>query len=97
MHEQGIGRSIELVTKRLPRKMRSANGLIRFAEEVEKLFEHLLAPETPLRHKVIIVSALAYFILTFDLIPDFLGPAGFVDDAAMIASAVAAVTRLKKA
>lgn len=47
--------------------------------------------QTPLWAKATIVAALAYFILPVDTIPDFIPIAGFSDDAAAIAAAMAAV------
>jgi uncharacterized membrane protein YkvA (DUF1232 family) len=47
--------------------------------------------KTPFKVKAILFSALAYFILPIDLIPDFIPVVGFSDDAAALASAIAAV------
>ena len=96
MHITGILAAIEFIRKQLPRKMLSAKGLIKFAEEVEKLFIYLIDPATPLIHKAIIASALIYFIWTLDIIPDFIFPVGFLDDAGVIAGAVAAVWKTAK-
>ncbi|MGB0564183.1 MAG: YkvA family protein [Spirulinaceae cyanobacterium] len=49
------------------------------------------APETPAWAKTTIYGALAYFILPTDLIPDFVPIAGYGDDLATLAAAVAAV------
>jgi uncharacterized membrane protein YkvA (DUF1232 family) len=40
---------------------------------------------------VILVGALVYFLMPIDAIPDFLPGVGFIDDAAVIAMALAAV------
>ena len=47
-------------------------------------------PETPAWAKTAIYSALGYFILPIDLIPDFL-PGGYVDDLGVLAAAVTTV------
>ncbi|MBG58685.1 MAG: DUF1232 domain-containing protein [Porticoccus sp.] len=60
-------------------------------ELIEKcLWLHYAArrPDTPAWAKATVYSALAYFILPTDTIPDFI-PGGYVDDLAVIASAVA--------
>lgn len=44
----------------------------------------LFTKETPNYIKAIIVLALAYTVFPIDMIPDFLGPLGFADDAAVI-------------
>jgi uncharacterized membrane protein YkvA (DUF1232 family) len=41
----------------------------------------------------VLVGALAYFVMPADLMPDILPLIGFSDDAAVIAAALAAVTR----
>jgi len=40
--------------------------------------------EIPWQSLVMIVTAVAYFVMPFDLIPDFLVGIGFVDDAALL-------------
>ncbi|MGL4438953.1 MAG: YkvA family protein, partial [Bosea sp. (in: a-proteobacteria)] len=46
---------------------------------------------TPARIKMILISAVAYFVLPIDAIPDIIPLFGFSDDAAVIAAALAAV------
>ena len=48
-------------------------------------------PATPLRVKGILIAALAYFILPFDVVPDFLLGIGFTDDAAVLFGALTAI------
>lgn len=48
-------------------------------------------PDTPAKHKSIILSALGYFILPVDLIPDIL-PGGWMDDLGALALAFSTVT-----
>lgn len=54
------------------------------------LFYALQEPTVPFKAKATIIAALGYFIVPFDLIPDF-GPAGHVDDLGTIMGALAAV------
>ncbi|MEM8642394.1 MAG: YkvA family protein [Cyanobacteria bacterium P01_G01_bin.54] len=49
------------------------------------------SPQTPAWAKTTIYGALAYFILPTDLIPDFVPVAGYGDDLATLAAAIAAV------
>lgn len=55
------------------------------------LFYTLQKPETPFKAKSVIVGALGYFILPFDIIPDFIPIAGFTDDYAALITAVIAI------
>jgi uncharacterized membrane protein YkvA (DUF1232 family) len=61
-------------------------------EYVLQLYYTAQEPETPLWAKSIIYSALAYFILPLDAIPDTLPVVGFSDDLGALAAAVAAVS-----
>lgn len=75
------------------------NKLARFATEagrdvVEKALTLYFAaqrPETPLWARTVIYSALAYFILPMDAIPDMTPMAGFADDLGTLAAALVTV------
>lgn len=54
------------------------------------LFYALQEPTVPFKAKAAIVSALGYFIVPFDLIPD-LAPAGHTDDLGVLMGALTAV------
>jgi uncharacterized membrane protein YkvA (DUF1232 family) len=62
-----------------------------FAEDIVAAAYCASDPATPARVKLLIVGALAYFVMPFDAIPDFLPLVGFSDDAAVIAATIAAV------
>lgn len=55
------------------------------------LYYTLTDPATPSRYKAVIMGALGYFILPFDLLPDLLPFAGLADDWAALVAAVAYV------
>jgi uncharacterized membrane protein YkvA (DUF1232 family) len=60
-------------------------------EKVLWLYYALEAPGTPVWAKTTIVSALAYFVLPADALPDNLPAVGYTDDAGVLAAAVAVV------
>jgi uncharacterized membrane protein YkvA (DUF1232 family) len=65
------------------------------AEVIEKalwLYFVLQKPGVPAKDKAIIVGALGYFILPFDVIPDILVPLGYTDDLGALALAVVNVS-----
>jgi uncharacterized membrane protein YkvA (DUF1232 family) len=45
-------------------------------------------PKTPTRVRGVLLAALAYFVLPFDLIPDMFVMVGFTDDVAVLAAAL---------
>ncbi|MDX2212520.1 MAG: YkvA family protein [Oculatellaceae cyanobacterium bins.114] len=61
-------------------------------EKVLMLYYAAQQPETPLWAKTVIYSALAYFILPTDAIPDFTPFIGYADDLGTIAAALVTVT-----
>ena len=62
-----------------------------FAEDALALYYCARDPMTETRVKLIILAALGYFVLPADLLPDIMPILGFTDDAAVIATAIAAV------
>ncbi len=48
---------------------------------------------TPVRVRGVLLAALAYFVLPLDVVPDFIAGFGFSDDATVLATAVATVSR----
>ncbi len=62
-----------------------------FAEDIVAAAYCASDPGTPARVKLLIVGALAYFVMPFDAIPDLLPLVGFTDDAAVIAATIAAI------
>jgi uncharacterized membrane protein YkvA (DUF1232 family) len=62
-----------------------------FAEDIVAAAYCATDPATPARVKLLIVGALAYFVMPFDGIPDLLPLVGFTDDAAVIAATIAAI------
>jgi uncharacterized membrane protein YkvA (DUF1232 family) len=65
---------------------------IPFAENVVAAYYCAFDPKTPTRVRAILIGALAYFVLPFDAVPDFLAGVGFTDDATVLMLAMAAVS-----
>jgi uncharacterized membrane protein YkvA (DUF1232 family) len=74
------------------RKVRATIGLIPFSEEAVAAFYCAKDPATPPWVKAILVTALAYFIMPVDMVPDFIAGLGFTDDAAVFWAAWRAVS-----
>lgn len=72
-------------------KLKRVGRTLPFAEDLLSAYYCVLDPTTPRRVRLILLGALAYFVLPTDAIPDFLPLIGFTDDAAMIAAALAQV------
>ena len=89
--EETQSRREETVRARFWPTFRKAIRQIPFAREVAAGFYCALDPQTPARVRGILLAALAYFVMPFDIIPDFFAVIGFTDDAAVLTAAFAMV------
>lgn len=64
---------------------------IPFAEDLVASYHCALDPQTPAASRGVLLAALAYFVLPFDVVPDFVVGLGFADDAAVLMAAFSAV------
>lgn len=71
--------------------VRRAGRSIPFMDEVVAGYYCALDPKTPRRVRMILMAALAYFVMPFDFIPDLLIGIGFTDDVAVLMAALAAI------
>jgi uncharacterized membrane protein YkvA (DUF1232 family) len=77
-------------------KARRVAAKLPFAEDLLTAYYCALDSETPTHVKAALFGALAYFVLPFDAVSDLLPLLGFVDDAAVLATALRMVaTELK--
>jgi len=59
-----------------------------FAEDLVAAYFCAFERDTPRHVQGVLVGAIAYFVLPFDVIPDMLPLVGFTDDAAVLATAI---------
>ena len=71
-------------------KARQTLGRIPFSEDAVAAFHCAIDSTTPLPVRATLFGALAYFILPFDAVPDFLLGLGYTDDAAVLLAAFTA-------
>ncbi|MCP4326973.1 MAG: DUF1232 domain-containing protein [Alphaproteobacteria bacterium] len=81
----------ERVRRDFWRKLRRVAGRIPFAEEAVSAYFCAADPRTPHRVRVVLIGALAYFVVPADMIPDFIAGLGFTDDATVMMAAVTAM------
>jgi uncharacterized membrane protein YkvA (DUF1232 family) len=72
-------------------RIRAIGRKLPFAESLVAAAYCATDPATPSRVKLMVVGALAYFVMPIDGIPDLLPMIGFSDDAAVIAATIAAI------
>jgi uncharacterized membrane protein YkvA (DUF1232 family) len=71
---------------------RKAARYIPFAEDLVAAYYCAFDPATPTRVRAVLIGALAYFVLPFDVIPDFIAGLGFTDDVTVLLAAIATVS-----
>jgi uncharacterized membrane protein YkvA (DUF1232 family) len=69
------------------KKMRRVAARTGFAREAMAAYYCTRDPATPIQVKAILLSALAYFVMPADMIPDFVAGLGFTDDLAVLLTA----------
>ena len=79
------------VRRKFWKTLRRAAKYIPFVEELVAAYYCAFDPKTPVRVRAVLIAALAYFVLPFDAIPDFLAGIGFSDDATILLAAIALV------
>ena len=88
-----IARYERVVERGFWTKLLKVAGHIPFAEDLAAAYFCVADPTTPRRVRGVLLAALAYFVMPFDAIPDFLPVIGFTDDAAVLAIAIALVSK----
>jgi uncharacterized membrane protein YkvA (DUF1232 family) len=83
-----LARDAEAVRRSFWEKAARFAAQLPFAEDLATAYYCAFDRDTPLQVKAALVGALAYFILPSDLMPDMLPALGFVDDAAVLATAI---------
>ncbi|WP_051435333.1 YkvA family protein [Microvirga flocculans] len=84
-------RDEESLKRRFWDKLRRVAGKIPFAEDLVAAFFCATDPSTPSRVKLILLGAIAYFVMPLDAVSDLLPLIGFADDAAVLAAAITQV------
>lgn len=73
------------------RTLKKAARAIPFVDQVVAAYFCAMDPLTPTRVRVVLLGALAYFVMPLDAVPDFVIAFGFSDDAAVLMAAITAV------
>ncbi len=85
---ENFERDRDTVARNFWRKLKRVAAKIPFAEDLLAAYYCAFDRQTPRHVQAALIGALAYFILPFDFVPDFLPVFGFTDDAAVLATAL---------
>jgi uncharacterized membrane protein YkvA (DUF1232 family) len=81
-------RDAALVRDGFVNKIKAVARRIPFAEDAVAAWFSTRDPATPFKVRATLIGALAYFVLPFDVVPDFVVGLGFTDDAAVLLAAL---------
>ncbi|WP_152392945.1 DUF1232 domain-containing protein [Paenibacillus guangzhouensis] len=71
----------QMIHKDFRSKVEQVNGAGPFIEQLKFMFEKYCDVNTPIHERAVLGSGLLYFISSVDIIPDYLFPLGYLDDA----------------
>ena len=80
------------VRRRFWPTLKRAVRQVPFSRDLVAAYYCAMDPSTPLRTRGILLGALAYFVMPFDVLPDVLAMVGFSDDIAVLTAAFAAIS-----
>src|SRR5262245_42157244 len=83
-----MARNERIVRKSFWQKLMRTFAYIPFATQLVAAWYCAFDASTPLRVKGILLAALAYFILPFDIVPDLILGLGFTDDMTVLITAL---------
>lgn len=86
--EEKFQEKVEYIDKEFPGKLKKAERKISFIEDVIALYNYLKDESVKWYRKLIVVSALLYFIAPIDTVPDLAPLVGYLDDLGVIAAAI---------
>ena len=88
-----IARNERIVRKKFWTRLLHGAGKVPFAEELAAAYFCVMDPTTPASVKALLLAALAYFVLPFDIAPAFFLALGLASDAAVVVGTVRMVSR----
>ncbi len=82
-----VERNEEAVRSGFWSKLKRNLARVPLADQVVAAYYAAFDPATPLRTKALLLAALAYFVMPFDVVPDFIFGFGFTDDMTVLLTA----------
>lgn len=70
----------QLIVDKFPEKRKQITGAGRFVDDLDALYQQFLHTDISVPERFILGGGLLYFILSTDVIPDYVFPIGYVDD-----------------
>ncbi|ABV63385.1 MULTISPECIES: DUF1232 domain-containing protein [Bacillus] len=74
----------ETISAKFEKKMETLNGIGPFLQHLKDMYSLFMTGRGTSRELMLMGGALLYFIMPVDLIPDYIFPIGYIDDAAAV-------------
>ncbi len=88
MNKQQCDDELQFVLQNIERKLEQLGSRLQIVKHVLALYRYMVDPAVHWAKKVLVVAALAYFVIPLDSIPDFMPVVGYLDDAAVLAAVI---------
>uniref|UniRef100_UPI003D1D7CDB DUF1232 domain-containing protein n=1 Tax=Kroppenstedtia sanguinis TaxID=1380684 RepID=UPI003D1D7CDB len=86
----------QMIQKKFHPKVRQVGGAGPFIEELKQIYTQYSRSDLTSSERAILGSALLYFILSTDIIPDYIFPIGYLDDAIAVKLVLNRVSNMNK-
>jgi|YNPMSStandDraft_1061717.scaffolds.fasta_scaffold10756_1 uncharacterized membrane protein YkvA (DUF1232 family) len=86
--EKNFQEKVDYIDKEITGKLEKTKNKISFIEDIIALYNYLKDDSVKWYRKLIVVSALIYFIAPIDTIPDLAPLVGYLDDLGVIVAAI---------
>ncbi|MFD3448396.1 DUF1232 domain-containing protein [Microbacteriaceae bacterium 4G12] len=77
-------------------KVEKVNGAGPFIDQLKDMYTLFFKDGTPQKERALLGSALLYFVLSIDIIPDYVFPFGYLDDAIAVQLVLNRLSKLKQ-
>lgn len=89
---EAMSRREEKVRRGFWAKLKRVAGNVPFVEDLVAAYYCAMDPATPIRVRGMLLAALAYFIMPFDIMPDMVVGLGYADDMALLTAVIGLVS-----
>jgi len=85
----------KIITNEFQNKVNQVQGAGPFIDQLKQMHQQFCTGDMPIGEQAIIGSALLYFILFVDIIPDYVFPIGYFDDAVAITLVINRLSQIR--
>lgn len=84
-----------IIREDFPAKVNQVSGAGPFIDQLKQMHQQFCTDGIPTNERAILGSALLYFILSVDIIPDYVFPIGYLDDAIAVSLVLNRLSQIK--